>query len=161
MYSQKTCLEDGTWNQTTDYQPCAIAPVYRKRHNFHVVVLYVSLALSLPAVVVFCSLPKLRVLRVILHRNLLIAIVARNVLSIAAKTVVILDELKTENSNNVMQDNSVACRVLAFFEGVSKNAIYATMLVDGYYLHKLIVRIFAQDPNIRVIYAIVAGEPIF
>lgn len=122
------------------------------------IVLYVSLALSLPAVIIYCSLPKLRILRVILHRNLLIAIIIRNILSITTKTVIILDELKSsEESNNVMQDNSVGCRVLAFFEGVAKNAIYATMLVDGYYLHKLIVRIFAQDPKISTIYFIVAG----
>lgn len=75
------------------------------------------------------------------------------------KTVVILDELKASGeSNNVMQDNSVECRVLAFFESVAKNAIYATMLVDCYYLHKLIVRIFANDPRITVVYLIVAGK---
>lgn len=158
MYSEKQCFENGTWNQTTNYEPCAVAPVYRQRHQFHVIVLYVSLALSLPAVIIFCNLPKLRILRVILHRNLLIAIIIRNILSIMTKTIIILDELKPPGeSNYVMQSNSVACRVLVFFEGVSKNAIYATMLVDGYYLHKLIVRIFAKDPKQSAIYAIVAG----
>lgn len=162
VYSEKECFENGTWNQNTNYQPCAIAPIYRKRHQFHVIILYVSLALSLPAVIIFGALPKLRILRVILHRNLLIAIIIRNILSIIAKTVVILDELKpSSESNNVMQGNSVECRVLAFFESVAKNAIYATMLVDCYYLHKLIVRIFAKDPKTTVVYLIVAGKNIF
>lgn len=159
VYSEKQCFENGTWNQNTNYQPCAIAPVYRKRHQFHVAVLYVSLALSVPAVIIFCSLPKLQILRVILHRNLLIAIIIRNILSIVTKHVIILDELKpSDESNNVMQNNSVECRILTFFEGIAKNAIYATMLVDCYYLHKLIVRIFAKDPEIKTIYLIVAGK---
>lgn len=82
--------------------------------------------------------------------------------SIITKTVIILDELKpTNESNNIMQNNSVECRILAFFEVVAKNAIYATMLVDGYYLHKLIVRIFAKDPKINMIYFIVAGKTNF
>lgn len=157
MYSEKECYSNGEWNETTNYVPCAIAPVYRTRHNYHVIVLYISIALSFPAVLIFFCLPKLRILRVILHRNLLIAIVVRNALSIMAKTIVILDELKTSDSNYVMQNNSVACRTLAFFESVSKNAIYATMLVDGFYLHKLIVRIFASDPNVMYIYVAVAG----
>lgn len=70
-----------------------------------------------------------------------------------------MDELQPiGESNNVMQNNSVGCRILAFFESVAKNAIYATMLVDCYYLHKLIVRIFAKDPEINLIYLIVTGK---
>lgn len=138
-----------------------MASVYRRRHEYHIIVLYVSFAVALPAIIIFCSIPKLRTLRVILHRNLLIAIAIRNILTIVVKEVAILDQLKTSSeSNMVMQNNSVACRVLAFFENASKNAIYATMLVDGYYLHKLIVRVFATDPNIILIYSTVAGNVI-
>ncbi|KAK4883297.1 hypothetical protein RN001_006616 [Aquatica leii] len=157
LYSQKECRSNGTWVDQTNYATCVTAPIYRKRHSFHVIILYVSLALSLPAVCIFVSYKNLRILRVNLHRNLLIACILRNILTILTKELVILDSLKSSNeSNNVLNENGVACRVLAYFNSVCVNAIYACMFVDGYYLHKLIVRVFNRDPNIYLLYLVIA-----
>lgn len=57
-----------------------------------------------------------------------------------------------------MKYNSVGCRFLSACENAAKNAIYATMLVDGFYLHKLIVRAFASDPKMVWLYTVVGGN---
>lgn len=113
----------------------------------------------LPSLVIFFSFPKLRTLRIALHRNLILAIIIKNILTIMSKNIVILDSLKPLNeTKNVMNENSIECRVLAFFENVSKNVIFTCMLVDGFYLHKLIVRIFAPEPNKNYLYSFTIGK---
>ncbi|KAJ8939580.1 hypothetical protein NQ314_011077 [Rhamnusium bicolor] len=160
LESEKECNWNDTyklalWEQQTDYSVCAIAPVYSRRHTYHVIVLSVSTFLCLPAIVIFFMFEKLRkTTRVILHRNLLVAICIRNILTSLAKVIVILDALKSNLvTNNVMKNNDVACRVLAFFECAAKNGIYACMLVDAYYLHKVIVRSFSKDIHVKYLYA--------
>ncbi|KAJ8962094.1 hypothetical protein NQ318_018048, partial [Aromia moschata] len=163
LESEKECNWNDTyelaiWKEQTDYSTCAIAPVYERRHTFHVIFLSICIFLCLPAIVIFFIFEKLRrITRVVLHRNLLIAICIRNVLTSLSKELVILDALKSDaESNHVMSKNTVGCRILASFECAAKNGIYACMLVDAYYLHKVIVRSFAKDPRIHYLYAIAA-----
>ncbi|XP_030754630.1 calcitonin gene-related peptide type 1 receptor-like [Sitophilus oryzae] len=163
LQSSKQCYRDpitnqSEWNQQTDYSTCAIAPVLLRRHNFHVIFLIVCISCSFPAIIIFVAIPNFRVTtRVILHRNLLIAIVTRNIMNILYKKLVIIDALLSSTySKGVMESNSVACRVLSFLVSSSTNSTYACMLVDGYYLHKVIVRAFAKEPPIAVLYLVVA-----
>ncbi|RZC36468.1 corticotropin-releasing factor receptor 2, partial [Asbolus verrucosus] len=144
-----------TDSDKTNYEVCVIAPVLRNRHNFNVIVLAVATVICFPAVVIFFSFRSFRTkIRFILHRNLILVIIIRNLLSIMTKKIIILDALTS--TNNVMSDNGVPCRILAFFENVAKNGMYACMLADGFYLHKLIVRAFADEPNIMYLYGAVA-----
>lgn len=113
--------------------------------------------MAVPAIVIFFAFPKLRILRVILHRNLLLAVVCRNIISIVVKSTLILEQLEG-GDDGVMRRNTVGCRVLVFFENVAKNAIFTAMLVDGFYLHKLIVRVFAKDPNGYILHGLTVGE---
>ncbi|XP_076250715.1 corticotropin-releasing factor receptor 2-like isoform X1 [Rhynchophorus ferrugineus] len=164
LKSKKDCLYNeqlriGTWNQQTNYSTCAIAPVYLRRHNFHVIFLFVCIACSFPAIIIFLAIPSFRELtRVILHRNLLIAIVLRNIMTIIFKKLVIIDALLSSDlTNHVMELNSVGCRILSFLVSSSTNSTYACMLIDGYYLHKVIVRTFAKEPSIWILYIVVAA----
>lgn len=157
VFTEKECLSNGEWNQTSDTTTCIITRIQRQRHNFHIIVLSVSTVIALPAIIIFFAFSKLRILRVILHRNLLLAVVCRNIFSIVVKTTLILDQLDSEE-DSVMQKNTVGCRVLVFFENVAKNAIFTAMVVDGFYLHKLIVRVFAKDPKEYVLHGITIGE---
>lgn len=76
-----------------------------------------------------------------------------------SKQLVILDALKTTSeSNHVLELNGVACRVLTFFENSAKNSIYGSMILDGFYLHKVIVRAFAKEIEMKILYMILAGE---
>ncbi|KAJ8911669.1 hypothetical protein NQ315_014028 [Exocentrus adspersus] len=161
--SEKYCYWDSTYNlslwvEKTDYSVCAIAPVYERRHTYHVISLCICVGFCLPAIIIFFLFEKLRrTTRVVLHRNLLVAICIRNVLTTLTKMIIILDALKSATvSNGVMKNNGVGCRVLALFECSAKNLIYACMLVDGFYLHRIIVKSFTNDIHIKYLYSAVA-----
>lgn len=163
VYSEKHCIWNKTiaaWNQDTNYAVCAIAPIYEARHKFHVIFLAVCTIFCCPAIIIFFGFEKLRkTIRVALHRNLLIAICIRNILTIMSKQLIILDALKSPSvSNLVLEHNGIECRVLAFFENSAKNCIYGCMVLDGFYLHKVIVRTFAKEIQMRYFYLILIGE---
>lgn len=76
-----------------------------------------------------------------------------------SKQLVILDALKsTSESHDIMATNGVGCRVLAFFENSAKNSLYGCMLLDGFYLHKVIVRTFAREIPIEIFYLVLVGK---
>lgn len=160
MKSEKQCWSWPIgWNQKTNYATCALAPILYNRHNFHTIFLGAASVFTCPAVIIFFIFRKFRkTIRLILHRNLILIIILRNLLTIMTKELIILDALLPDNSSkHVMDDNPVWCRVLAFFENVAKNGIYTCMLADGFYLHKLIVRAFAEEPNLKIVYGITFG----
>lgn len=92
-YSNKECTETGKWNEQSDYSTCSPNSMLQDRNLYHVILLSVSIAVSLPALIIFFSYRKLRITRVILHRNLVTAIVIRNAFTIVVKTLIILDAL--------------------------------------------------------------------
>lgn len=57
-----------------------------------------------------------------------------------------------------MENNGVGCRVLSYFENSAKNCIYGCMLLDGFYLHKVIVRTFAREIGIEIFYIVLSGK---
>ncbi|CAH0547981.1 unnamed protein product [Brassicogethes aeneus] len=158
LNSEKTCGWDeenqqAKWVDKTNYDTCVLATYYKKRHEFNVYTLCITNAISFPAIAIFLGVSKLRSMtKMNLHCNLLIAIVIRNVLTIMSKELILIDQL-VPDTKNVMVENSVGCRVLTFLENVFKNGIFACMLVDGFYIHKEIVRNFAREPNKYVLFA--------
>lgn len=150
----KQCYRNGTWNGKTDYSGCQFVDMIRKRYLYHVSILAVSTIVVIPAIVILCYYPSLRVTRVALHRNLLIAIFAKNIFMILSKTLVIIPAM---SDPTVIDENGVGCRVLAVLERIATNSMYACMLVDGFYLHKLLVRVFAKEPKEVFLYAVIIG----
>ena len=163
VYGEKYCFANGTWNHNTNYVPCASAPIYRRRHRFHVIVLAISIVISFPAVVVFFMFKKLRILRLSLYRNLLMAIIIKNVLTIMSKELVLLESLRpvVNGTYNILEESPVSCKVLAFLENWSKNVVFTCMLVVGYYLHKTIARVFSGKVNVIVLHSLTLGKSIF
>ncbi|KAG5869273.1 hypothetical protein JTB14_000319 [Gonioctena quinquepunctata] len=162
LESEKKCIQNGMiaeWVMQTDYSTCAIAPVYRKRYYFHIIFLGICIGFCMPAILIFFIFEKLRItVRVVLHRNLLIAICWRNALTIMSKVLVLLDALKsTADTNHTMEYNGIGCRILSFLESSSINTIYGCMLLDGFYLHKVIVRAFAREIKMKNIYIALAA----
>nr|XP_023012794.1 corticotropin-releasing factor receptor 2-like [Leptinotarsa decemlineata] len=157
LESEKECIQNGDhadWISQTNYQTCAIAPIYRRRYNFHIKFLGTCVVFCIPAIVIFLVFEKLRkTTRVVLHRNLLIAICVRNAMTIMSKEIVLIDALKTSAyTHHIMDNNGIGCRILAFLETSSINSIYACMILDGFYLHKVIVRAFAKEIKMKHIY---------
>lgn len=134
-------------------------PVYKRRYEFQLIALYISTALTIPSVIIFLIFPRLRITRVQLHLTLIVTIILKNILTILSKNIVVLDSLKSKSESlGILNNNGVPCRILAFFENFSKNAIFTSMLVDAFYLHKLIVRVFSNDINVYVLLAIGGGK---
>ncbi|XP_044258670.1 corticotropin-releasing factor receptor 2-like [Tribolium madens] len=152
LQAEKECFRNGTWKAKTDYSPCAVAPVLKSRHRFHITVLAIAVVLTTPAIVIFFSFQSFRhKLRFILHRNLILIIIIKNLFVIVTKKVVIMDALMSDDDNTILNENRIACRVLAFFENVSKNGVFGAMFLDGFYLHRSIVRPFAdQTPTVFI-----------
>ncbi|XP_028131373.1 calcitonin gene-related peptide type 1 receptor isoform X1 [Diabrotica virgifera virgifera] len=162
LESQKKCIWNNAtqlaeWVQSTDYSTCSTVPLYKRRYNFHVISLSVCIVFCLPAIVIFLSFEKLRkTIRVVLHRNLLIAICIRCMLTIISKELIYLDALR-EESYHTMENNGVVCRALTFLESSAVNGIYGCMLLDAFYLHKVIVRAFAKEVKMKYIYTVLVA----
>ncbi|XP_030025544.2 calcitonin receptor-like protein 1 [Manduca sexta] len=150
-FSSKECFANATWALQTDYRSCSVTPRLLRRYRFHISMLAFSIASCLPAIFIFFFYKRLRITRVALHRNLLIAIICRNILVIISRNEIYISEL-TSTGDTVMSTNGLACRVLAVTERVAANAVFIAMLVEGIYLHRLIVAVFRQKLNIKWLY---------
>lgn len=69
-----------------------------------------------------------------------------------------IDELTSSSGNTVMSNHGVGCRILAVLERTASNVVFVCMLVEGIYLHRLIVAVFKQKLNIKWLYVIGFGE---
>lgn len=152
------CFRDGVWNEETDYSNCAIAEVYRRRFFFRNRILYVSIAVCLPAIIIlFCSEKLKNSTRMVIHRNLLVVIVLRYSLTILSQELVLIPSVDDSGDDVSLSKNGIGCRVLSFVESCTLNIMYACMLADGFYLHKKIVRNYGEAMDIRTLQIIVAG----
>ncbi|XP_049869896.1 PDF receptor-like [Pectinophora gossypiella] len=153
-FSSKECYHNASWEVQTDYTTCSITPRLLRRYRFYIAVLSFSIVSCLPAVFVFFFYRRLRNnLRVSLHRNLLIAIIIRNILVIISRSEIYIDEL-TNPGETLMSTHGVGCRILAVAERAAANAVFVCMLVEGIYLHRLIVAVFKQKMNIKILYGV-------
>lgn len=148
-YAKKECFPNGTWVLITDYEGCTVVPNTKSRLIFQMSMLSVSVASVFPAIIICFSYKKLRVLRVTLHRNLMCAIVIRSILTISIKAGIILDALLAVNRETVMDRNGVGCRLLAVSEKLSGNAVFACMLLESIFLHRLIAAAMRGVPRMR------------
>ncbi|KAI5644469.1 7 transmembrane receptor (Secretin family) domain-containing protein [Phthorimaea operculella] len=156
-YSTKQCYPNGSWEIQTDYSTCSIVPRLLRRYRFYIAVLSISIVSCLPAIFVFTFYKRLRNnTRVALHRNLLIVIIVKNVLVIISRSAIYIDEL-TNPGDTVMSNHGIVCRLHAFTERVATNAVFVFMMVEGIYLHRLIVAVFRKKLNIKYLYGIGAG----
>lgn len=70
---------------------------------------------------------------------------------------VYIDEL-TNSGDTIMSNHGIACRILAVAERAAANVVFVCMLVEGIYLHRLIVAVFRKKLNIKWLYAIGMGK---
>lgn len=89
------------------------------------------------------------------------AIVMRNVLILISRRVIYMEEM-TSIEETIMTRNEWACRMLAFFEKLATNLVFACMLLEGIFLHQLLTNVFASRgqiiPSMLVYYIIVFGK---
>ncbi|XP_045494560.1 calcitonin gene-related peptide type 1 receptor-like [Colias croceus] len=154
-FSTKKCFQNGTWELQTDYTTCSITPRLLSRYRFYIGMLSFSVIFCIPAIFIFFFYKRLRITRVVMHRNLLIAIVIRNLLVIIGRSEIYMEELKGSGST-AMSRNSVLCRILSTGERVAAGAVFAAMLLEGLYLHRLIVAVFRRRMELAYLYVVAA-----
>lgn len=68
----------------------------------------------------------------------------RNILVLISKQVIYLEELTASDNETTMSQNEWACKMLAFFEKLATNLVFACMLLLGIFLHQLLANVFAS-----------------
>lgn len=123
--------------------------------------LSLSILIGTPAIVLLIFYRGHQNQRLILIRNLIIAIVARNILVLISKQVIIMEEMTNANET-IMSRNEWACKMLAFFEKLATNLVFACMLLEGIFLHQLLTNVFASRgqsiPAMMVYYLVSVGR---
>nr|CAD7266203.1 unnamed protein product [Timema shepardi] len=157
-FSRNKTMTEATWNITSNYQGCSTRSRLAFRYLYHVGLLSVSTFSSIPAVIIFFSYRRLRITRIALHRNLLIANVFRCSMAIFQKVFVTYEALNTQNDDKSLMDkNGTGCKILAVLVLISANSMFAMMLLEAVFLHRLIAAAFKAEPNMKILYCFAAG----
>lgn len=156
----KDCNENGTWwvdptsgAEWTNYSSC----VPKDNHN---VIIYVSLAsnivslaMLIPACVIFIAIRQLRVQkRIKLHINLFLSFVLHCLVLILWDTIVYRDRLQNEKHDTIMHRNSGGCKFLYILTRYASTVNFFWMSCEGFYLHRLIVHAFATPKSLTFYY---------
>ena len=106
----------------------------------------VSIAFCVPALLLlqFYNGGHLQKLRLI--RNLVAAILLRNIFVLISQTQIVMDELTTTSGEETtaMGQNEWPCKLLATLERVATNAVFTCMLLEAIFLHQLITNVFGS-----------------
>ncbi|XP_067947273.1 corticotropin-releasing factor receptor 2-like [Watersipora subatra] len=160
-YVERECLADGKWNANlsenfneSSYLRCVLPLDCLKvwqdaRHYLEISCEILSLAFVIPATIIFLSYRNLfKQMRIKIHTNLFIALILFDSIHLIYQLRVRHPDLVTET----VQNNSVECRVLNALTKFSVLSMFVWMLVEGFYLHWLMINTFRQ-PRLRLIIA--------
>ncbi|KAM4602267.1 calcitonin gene-related peptide type 1 receptor-like [Polymixia lowei] len=165
--ASKECTESGHWgrhpqsNRTwTNYTKC-MAHTGQGRttamnlfylaligHGLSLTSLFISLG-------IFFHFKSLSCQRITLHKNLFFSFVLNSVITIIWLTTV------ANNNQELMQSNSISCKVIAFIHLYLLSCNCFWMLCEGIYLHTLIVvAVFAEKQHLMWYYLLGWGFPL-
>ncbi|KAM3857097.1 calcitonin gene-related peptide type 1 receptor-like [Diretmus argenteus] len=164
--ASKVCNETGHWgrhpqsNRTwTNYTKCNAHTVQGRTtamnlfylvligHGLSLTSLFISLA-------IFFHYQSLSCQRITLHKNLFFSFVLNSIITIIWLTAV-------ANNQELMQSNSVSCKVIMFIHLYLLSCNYFWMLCEGIYLHTLIVvAVFAEKQHLMWYYLLGWGFPL-
>lgn len=123
--------------------------------------LSISIIIATPAIILLIFHRGHQAQKFALIRNLIIAIVTRNILVLISKQVIMMEEM-TNTNETIMSRNEWACKLLAFLEKLATNLVFACMLLEGIFLHQLLTNVFASRgqsiPAMFVYYIVALGK---
>nr|CAD7405498.1 unnamed protein product [Timema poppensis] len=62
---------------------------------------------------------------------------------------------------SLMDKNGTGCKILAVLVLISANSMFAMMLLEAVFLHRLIAAAFKAEPNMKILYCFAAGQIMF
>ncbi|KAK6638414.1 hypothetical protein RUM44_008843 [Polyplax serrata] len=164
-YALKTCDHHGKWamhpfdryNEWTNYTPCSAKTMIEKRMYVSIGSYALSILALLPALIIFQKFRSLRCHRIILHKNLFASLLLHCSTQIAFNAEYVLDDL---SGNSRISKNEISCKVLLVATKYFRLTNYLWMFCEGFYLHRQIVNVFAEEANLAIFYIIGWGVPI-
>ncbi|ELU10073.1 hypothetical protein CAPTEDRAFT_93223 [Capitella teleta] len=155
----RMCYPNGTWQFRSDYDHCKPITMVNKEediHNFITrVIYYVGFTTSIVALIValciFLYFRSLRCLRNTIHCHLIVTFIFKYILWLIMNNV--LPKLTDDDHNEIHQ---WVCKIIVALYNYIQVANFFWMLVEGLYLHTMIVWAFSIE-RIRFWYYAVLG----
>ncbi|XP_052247321.1 calcitonin gene-related peptide type 1 receptor-like [Dreissena polymorpha] len=156
----KDCTENGTWwvdsetsSEWTNYTTCVQTQDYQTVVYVAFACNILSLALLVPACVIFLGIRQLRAQkRIKLHLCLFLSFIFACIVTLIWDVAVYLDRLHNRRSETVMHRNSDACKLLYILTRYVSTANFFWMFCEGFYLHRLIVHAFSTPKSLMPYY---------
>ncbi|EEB10069.1 class B secretin-like G-protein coupled receptor GPRcal3, putative [Pediculus humanus corporis] len=164
-FALKTCEKNGKWahhpfdknNEWTNYTPCSAKPMIEKRMYVTIGSYALSVIALVPALIIFQKFRSLRCHRIILHKNLFASLLFHCSTQIAFNSEFILDDL---SGNSRISKNELSCKALLVATKYFRLTNYFWMFCEGFYLHRQIVNVFAEEASLTIFYIIVPIIPV-
>ncbi|ESO87997.1 hypothetical protein LOTGIDRAFT_234777 [Lottia gigantea] len=164
----KNCNNNGTWfrdkitgKEWTDYLGCVQINEYKVLFQVGLICNIISIVLLVPACVVFLYYRQLRVQqRIKLHICLFVSFVFTSVVMILWDVLVFNDRLTNAAALTVMYQDPPGCRVLYILTRYALSTAYVWMFLEGFHLHRLIVKAFKVPKSIIHYHFIGWGFPV-
>ncbi|XP_076460867.1 calcitonin gene-related peptide type 1 receptor-like isoform X2 [Babylonia areolata] len=158
----KQCTENGTWwrnsatlQEWTDYTGCVHMEAFRTLYYVSVTCNVFSLLLLLPACLVFLSYRKLREQqRIQIHVHLFLSFVLTSVVMVLWENLVYSDRLHNPAQQSLMYKDSWGCKFLYVLTRYAWTCNFCWMFLEGFHLHRLIVKAFEVPRSILGYYLV-------
>ncbi|XP_059159933.1 calcitonin gene-related peptide type 1 receptor-like [Physella acuta] len=156
----KTCLPNGTWyrlpgtvHEWTDYSQCTNFERFQDFLVASVAGNVITLTLLLPACFIFLYFKQLRQQhRIRLHVCLMVSSGLSSAFTLLWELVVFQDRIVNHNESSIMKGNSVGCRLLYVLYRYTLLMPFAWMFIEGFHLHRLLVRAFSVPKSLAPYY---------
>ncbi|XP_022656491.1 calcitonin gene-related peptide type 1 receptor-like isoform X2 [Varroa destructor] len=156
--SHKTCEADGFWQkrQGREYTVynCGTAEHRHLEVYLSIYLHSLSAVLLLPTLVIFSLYKQLRVIRILLHKNVCISLLLHGLATITKDYIFTMS--RVSKTNPIPLDPAATlwlCRSLTLIIKYLRMCQYAWMFCEGFYLHKILVTAFKEQKSMLPFYA--------
>ncbi|PAA70799.1 hypothetical protein BOX15_Mlig029276g1 [Macrostomum lignano] len=180
------CTEDGTWEtktsrgvvwESTNYMSCFSNSLLEWDIIFKKISLSfycVSICFLLPAIGIFLGYESLRKQqRVVIHVNLFLALTLDAALSIATTKLYHIDvnerslrslesasQAADSEADSVLHSGGIGCILLSVLHRTMQSAMFMWIFVEGFYLHRLLIRAFDREKSLWTYYVLGWGTAV-
>ncbi|CAG5116911.1 unnamed protein product, partial [Candidula unifasciata] len=167
-HAYKTCTLNATWymnsrsnKEWTDYTDCFSKEHFYRLHTAVIACSAVTIAFLLPACVIFLYYRPLRQQhRIRLHLCLMASSFLTSVCSLLWEILVFKQSLESSKRIHDKAFNSIGCRLLILFIRYAEQASFMWMFMEGFHLHRLLVRAFSVPKTLFPYYIFGFGFPV-